>query len=106
LLSLFCMLYVDDGVFTFSTREQLKIGSNLIYSQFQKFGLEMHIERGSKASKTECVFPHHLGYGDKTVLHNIKPISVADGTVTVCLHFKYLGSWISYSLRDDYDATK
>jgi hypothetical protein len=31
------------------------------------------------------------------------PILVADGQVTFCRHFKYLGSFISFSLCDDFD---
>ncbi|EJK48921.1 hypothetical protein THAOC_32244 [Thalassiosira oceanica] len=32
-----------------------------------------------------------------------QPIAVKDGFVTVTMHFKYLGSFISYNLRDDFD---
>ena len=32
-----------------------------------------------------------------------KPIAVKDGFVTFTMHFKYLGSFISYNLRDDFD---
>ena len=56
LLTLFCVLYVDDGVFPFEDRLQLKLGLSLIHNHFVKFGLEMHIGRGNKASKTECIF--------------------------------------------------
>ena len=30
----------------------------------------------------------------------------AYGYSTFCKHFKYLGTWVSYSLRDDYDTSK
>ena len=56
LLDLFCVLYVNDGAFTFEDRDQLRRGPNLIYQHFAKFGLDMHIGKGKKASKTECVF--------------------------------------------------
>ena len=36
-------------------------------------------------------------------LEETKPIQVADGHVTFTKHFKYLGSHISYNLRDNYD---
>jgi hypothetical protein len=49
-------LYVDDGAFPFGTREDLQHGMELIYHHFARFGLEMHIGRGSSESKTECVF--------------------------------------------------
>ena len=31
---------------------------------------------------------------------------MANGNVIFCPHFKYLGSWISFSLRDDHDVAK
>ena len=31
---------------------------------------------------------------------------MADGNVTFCSHFKYLGSWVSFSLRDDHNVAK
>ena len=56
LLALLCVLYVDKGSFTFEDRDQLTRGMNLIYQHFTRFGLEMHIGKRKKASKTECVF--------------------------------------------------
>ena len=41
-------LYVDDGAFPFGTREDLQRGMELIYHHFARFGLEMHIGRGSQ----------------------------------------------------------
>ena len=29
---------------------------------------------------------------------------MSEGFVTFCVNFKYLGSWLSFSLRDKYDA--
>ena len=74
LLSLFCILNVENGAFTFATRKQLKTELNLIYSQFKRFGLEMHIERGSKTSKTECVFFPPPEFLENIVLHQIQLI--------------------------------
>ena len=56
LLELFNVLYGDDGAFTFEDQKQLTLGAQLIFDHFKIFGLEMHIGRGEKASKTECVF--------------------------------------------------
>ena len=56
LLALFYVLYVDNGVFTFEDRDQLTRGLNLICQHFTKFGLKMHVVKGNKSSKTECVF--------------------------------------------------
>ena len=49
-------LYVGDGSFPFGTREDLQRGMELVYRHFARFGMEMHIGRGSLESKTECVF--------------------------------------------------
>ena len=60
LLALLCVLYVDDGAFTFEDRDQLTRGLNLIYHHFTSFGLELHVGKGNKDPKTECVFfPSH-----------------------------------------------
>ena len=175
-------LYVDDGAFVLSSRNQLSIGSNLIFKHFARFGLEMHIGRvvdgKRKASKTEFVFfpqsqfltnsIHHLlgdsskinhdlstqsnrrkrrhqrkdtqtnmqnviecngthdaemntEESDETVEENLQQhikrednlydesvetqeVEVADGFISFTKHFKYLGTFVSYSLRDDYDV--
>ena len=47
---------MDDGAFPFENREQLTRGISLIYSHFTRFGLEMHVVKGEKVSKTECIF--------------------------------------------------
>jgi hypothetical protein len=39
-------------------------------------------------------------------LKETQPIAVADGSVTICQHFKYLGSFVSFNLCDDYDIKK
>jgi len=39
-------------------------------------------------------------------LEEKQPIDVADRNVTFCRHLKYLGSYISFSLCDDYDIKK
>ena len=39
-------------------------------------------------------------------LTETKQIAVANGNVTFFPHFKYLGFWISFSLRDDHDVAK
>ena len=39
-------------------------------------------------------------------LTEMKQIAVADGNVTFCSHFNYLGSWVSFLLRDDHDVAR
>jgi hypothetical protein len=50
------ILYLDDGAFVFASREDMIRGVTLINSLFKSFGLEMHIGKNNKASKTECIF--------------------------------------------------
>ena len=56
LLDLFNVLYIDDGAFMFEDRKQLTLGAQLIFDHFKRFGMEMHIGRGGKASEIECLF--------------------------------------------------
>ena len=143
LFYLFSVLYVDNGAFTFEDRAQMEKRVELIFYHFTKFGLEMHIVREGKPSKTECVFFPPPGFfsrrqilldtykeyseavvprqKEKRESHETKckredseymslaetaTMQVADGYITFCKHFKYLGIWVSYSLRDDYDISK
>ena len=64
------MLYVDDGDFFFKSRHQLEIGIPLLLRHFAKFGLEMHIGKENKPSKTECVFFPTPGYFTLPTLPN------------------------------------
>ena len=56
LFDIFCMLYVDDGAFAFVSRRDLEIGAYLVFKQFERLGLEMHVGNADKTLKTECVF--------------------------------------------------
>ncbi len=49
-------LYVNDGAFIFSSREDMACGLALIHKHFARFGLEMHIGQAGAQSKMECVF--------------------------------------------------
>ena len=65
LLALFCVLYVDDATFTFEDCNQLTRGLTLIYHHFTRFSLEMHVGKGKKNSKTDCVFFPPPGFLDR-----------------------------------------
>ena len=56
LFEIYQCLYVDDGAFPFATRPDMITGMNFIYHHLALFGLEMHIGRHGKESKTECMF--------------------------------------------------
>ena len=64
LIALFCIVYVDDGAFMFEECNQLTQVLTLIYHHFTGFSLEMHVGKGKKASKTECVFFPPPGFLD------------------------------------------
>jgi len=49
-------LFVDDVAFIFESREDLTKGLEILRKIFDFFGLEMHLGKGNKASKTECVY--------------------------------------------------
>ena len=55
LLHLFCIYYIDNGIFNFENRDQMVKSLDLTYYHFTKYGLEMH-RRGSKVSKTPRYF--------------------------------------------------
>ena len=55
-IEIFQCLYVDDGAFIFSSRDNLTQGISLIHYHFVRLGFEMHIGRGTTPSKMECVF--------------------------------------------------
>ena len=59
------MLYIDNGTFPFEDWEQITLGAQLIFDHLNIFGLEMHIWRGEKLSKTECVFFPQPGFFNK-----------------------------------------
>ena len=56
LIEIFNVLYADNGAFPFEDRDQLSKGVQFISEKFKIFGPVIHIERGAKPSKTECVF--------------------------------------------------
>ena len=140
LFDIFCILYVDDGAFTFSSRYDLEKGVKLVYETFAKLGPQMHIGTTEKASKTEFVFFPAPGHFDPPAIpqsstevqltpattqpkqenaeqkqkrqdalydgaSETMPIKIWDlGIITFTRHFKYLGGYCSYSLKDACDS--
>ena len=49
------ILYLDEGAFIFESQTFLIKGVNIIHLHFKKIGMEMHVGRNEKASKTECI---------------------------------------------------
>ena len=70
---------MDNGAFPFEDRLQLELGLSLIQNQFVRFGIELHIGRGNKASKTECIFfpPPGFFHQKEIVSHEINGENMA-----------------------------
>eukprot|EP00978_Attheya_sp_CCMP212_P032799 scaffold129607_cov53-Attheya_sp.AAC.7 len=88
----------DDGAMLFNNRKDLVKGTKLIMDHFARFSLEMHVGRGDKASKTECVY--FLAFENEYETADTRNFEVNDGFVQFTKQFKYLGSTISYNLND------
>jgi hypothetical protein len=102
---LWASLFADDCAVFFNSREELVIGTQHLFTHLRKFGLEMHVGRGSTASKTEAMFcPRpRRAYEDG----NTERFAVdGDGFVEFTREFKYLGSIISSELTSDADVDK
>jgi hypothetical protein len=60
-------------------------------------------EQCAKRKEQSCREKHEELFNE---LKEMQPITVDDGFVSFCRHFKYLGSFISFSLCNDYDIEK
>jgi hypothetical protein len=96
------LLYVDDGAFIFTNREDMEKAAGLIFDHFAKFGLIMHIGTNGKKSKTEAVYypPKLLNEGEEPKVKITETFPVKHGYVGFTENFKYLGSLINSDLRD------
>ena len=56
LFDLFCILYVDNGEFTFEPKTDIERGIALLSDHFDRFGLKINIGAGKNPSKTEYIF--------------------------------------------------
>ena len=53
---LFLFLYVDDGALPFLSRLDALLGSEITLREMSRLGLNIHLGKGEKSSKTEAVF--------------------------------------------------
>ena len=58
-------------------------------------------ERAQHESEKKKIERENVSYDG---LEETQDIAVADGFVSFTRHFKYLGSYISYNLRDNFDV--
>ena len=54
--NLFLLLYVDDGAGIFSSRSDAIIGSNILFKEMARLGLNMHIGRNKKTFENRRSF--------------------------------------------------
>lgn len=112
-LTLFEILFVDDGFFCFNSREDLRKGAETLLNHFRRFGLLIHVgrldENGNKIkSKTEAMFFPGTNNDSDTEnnIPNELPPDVTFGP-NECYHihytnsFKYLGCRITPDLTDE-----
>jgi exonuclease III len=95
--------YADDSGFIFCSRRDSEVGAAKIRIHYQRWGLEMHVGRGGKVSKTVALFcpgcSRSYEDGDTSAI-----VFDDDACVTFVESFKYLGSYIHHSLKDDFDV--
>jgi hypothetical protein len=100
-------VFADDGAFLLLSRPELVAASKLIVAEFKRFGTIVHLGTHSKklGSKTEAMFipPRNHGAG-ASVTHETADYDVEDDRfISFCDSFKYLGSFITPSLDEDFD---
>ena len=93
--------YADDGAFIFLTRADCEATMNILYSQFLRFGMKIHIGTNGGKSKTEALYVPHAGEAYEDA--DTSDILVDGGSISFTKSFKYLGSSINSSLSDDYE---
>ena len=87
----FASLFADDCAVLFESHKDMIIGMDYMYKHFLKFGLEIHLGRGTAKSKTEAMFFPKPRCDDGTTPPNFP---CADGFISYTRLFKYLGSHI------------
>ena len=96
---------MDNGGFLFTNKADMIRGVELIHDHFAEFGLKMHIVRDGGKSKTEAMYCSQSPQeAEKYLELDLEgKVPVRDGYKTFTQQFKYLGSWISDTLQDDYE---
>ena len=87
----FASLFADDCAVLFESHDDMVAGMDYLYKHFMRFGLEIHLDRGSTASKTEAMFFPRPRCDDGSTPPNF---NCADGFISYTRMFKYLGSHI------------
>ena len=100
-----CVFFPPPRYFVTSQADIPTLASADEESEYSSSGEESYMlsetERKQYESEKARVAREDALYDD---LEETKDICVADGFVSYTKHFKYLGSYISYNLRDDFDV--
>jgi hypothetical protein len=102
---LWASLFADDCAILFNSRDGLITDSNYIFAQLRNFGLQIHIGRGARASKTEAMYfpPQRQAYA---AADTSRFLVYGKGFVEFSESFKHLG-WITHcSLTSETDICK
>ena len=104
---------LDDMAVIFTNRQDVDKGMKLSVRHFRRFGLSIHTgtldAEGNlvKKSKTEILYipPKHQRKMEYTsFVEQTVDVMIGGGRfMSFCDKFKYLGSWITYDLSDDFD---
>ena len=97
-------LYADDAGLVVGSRQELEQCVPVLHTHLKRFGLLMHVGSVVKKSKTEAMFCPRPGQAYEDA--NTSDVAADDvgGIVSFTKLFKYLGSQIDSSLRDDSDV--
>ena len=91
-------LFADDCAVVFDKREDMEVGMTYMIKHLSRFGLMVHVGRGTTSSKTECMFfPRPREPADGA---DQSDITVTDdsGFISFVKKFRYLGSHIGQNL--------
>ena len=96
-------LFADDCAVIFDSRDDLQVGMTYMIEHLKRFGLNIHVGKGSTASKTECMFypkPRTpVSSGDTSDV----TVTADGGFLSFCKVFRYLGTHVDSSLDSKVD---
>ncbi len=91
-------LNADARAVVFESRDEAEETLNIMFPEFKRFGMQIHIGRHGVRSKTEALLVPH-SRSDYTA-EATSAMIVADRFVGFTKLFKYLGSLVGSSLND------
>ena len=103
--------YADDTALLFTSRQSLEESTPQMISHFEKFGLQIHVGKPGKDSKTEILFvsaPAHT-YSDPDTFDNcdFSNVQLDDGAyLPIVKEFCYLGTMLTRDCSDTVDVTR